>query len=106
MDKGKIFEKLIWDAYSQLDNYDRLRYKLFRIKEIMSKHNTSFSKLPVKTQFDYCVTIGIIVVQSATKDLRQFSLSKDKNEKFEYSIDEGYVPPVSMDITKQKFLTI
>lgn len=102
--KDKQFDKLIWDAYGQESDYDSLRYKLFRIKEIMSNHHKSFATLPTKQQFDYCITIGIIVVQSTTKDLRRFSLNKPKDEIFEYSIDEGFVPPVQIVLKNHKRL--
>lgn len=102
--KEKQFEQLIWDSYSQLDNYDSMRYKLIRIRDIMSKSHKSFAELPAQKQYDYCITIGIIVVQSTTKDLRQLSLSKNKNEVFEYSIDEGFVPPVPIELRTVKLL--
>lgn len=102
--KEKQFEQLIWDSYSQLDNYDSMRYKLIRIRDIMSKSHKSFTELSAQRQYDYCITIGIIVVQSTTKDLRQLSLSKNKNEVFEYSIDEGFVPPVPIELRTVKLL--
>lgn len=61
MNKNKKFEALIWDAFSKETNYDSLKHKLIRIRNTMIGSNIVFSKLPVKTQFDFCVTIGIIV---------------------------------------------
>lgn len=103
--KEKKFEQFIWDGYSQLDTYDSIRYKLIRIRDIMARSHASFSALSAKMQYSYCVTIGIIVVQSTTKDLRKLSLSKDKDEVFEYSIEEGYVPPNTIKINQCKQLT-
>jgi len=49
----------------------------------MSKSHNSFAKLSAKKQYDYCVTIGIIVTQSATKEISNLSiLSKNKNKVF------------------------
>lgn len=103
--KEKQFEQLIWDSYSQLDNYDSMRYKLIRIRDIMSKSHKSFAELSAQRQYDYCITIGIIVVQSTSKDLNRLRvISKPKDEVFEYSIDEGFVPPVPIELRTVKLL--
>lgn len=102
--KEKKFEQLIFNAYGQSANYDSMRHKLIRIRDIMSKSHKSFANLSAKMQFGYCITVGIIVVQSTTKDLRKLSLGKKKNEVFEYSIDEGFVPPVPIELTILKLL--
>lgn len=101
MNKKDIeFEEMIWDAYSQNENYDRIRFQLKRAKKIMSDSHKSFRDLPTKDQYDYCITIGIIVNQSTTKDLRQLSLgSRNKNEVFKYSLLEGFVEPSPFVIT-------
>jgi hypothetical protein len=97
--KERIFEQLIWDAYSQSYNYDSMRHKLIRIRNIMSKSHNSFGKFPAKQQYDYCITIGIIVVQSTRKDIQKLSIiTKEKPEVFEYSIDEGFVKPTPIPL--------
>lgn len=102
MDKNKAFEELIWKAYSQEKNFDQLRHQLIRCRDIMSKSQKTFVKMPIQQQFDYCVTIGIIVVQSTTKDLRKISiLKKNKNEPFPYSLMEGFVEPTPIKIKEK-----
>jgi len=100
--KTKQYENFIWDAFSQANNYDSIRYQLIRIRNIMSEKQIHYVKMSAKMQFDFAVTIGIIVAESTTKDLRQLSLSKDKKEVFEYSVHEGYVPAVPIEISSRK----
>ena len=102
--KTRQYENLIWDAYSQANNYDSMRYQLIRIRNIMSEKQITFRNMSAKKQFDFAITIGIIVAQSTTKDLRKLSLSKDKSEVFEYSVHEGYVPPVPIEISNRKMI--
>lgn len=95
--KDLKFEKLIWDRFSQEKEYDQMRFKLIRTREIMSGLHLKFENFPVQMQFDFCITIAIIVIQTSTQDLIQLSLSGDKNEMFKYSIDDGFVPPVPIE---------
>lgn len=103
MTKEYNFSKLIWQHYSQSSSYDKLNYQLVRIREIMSKHK-SFRDLSAKNQFDLCVTIGCIALQTASKDLRSFSMSQDKSQVFEYAIHEGFTAPNIYELSKRKLL--
>ncbi len=100
MDKDKLFEKLIFDYAGQEKNYDLLRHNLLRARSIMNKRHTSFKRLSAVVQFEYCLTIVLIAVDTSAKNLRKFSLSRDKKEHFKYSIDEGYTPPIPIELSK------
>lgn len=97
--KDKQYEKLIWSAFGQEEHFDKIRYRLIRIRDIMSKSQKIYSSMSSTNQFSFACTILIIVTQSTTKNLRQISLSKDKTEVFEYSIDEGFTALLPVDIS-------
>ena len=94
------FEKLVWDEYSQGNSFDKLRHNFIRTREIMIEQHESFNNFPAQKQFDYCVTIIIIALQSTRQDLNKLRMfSKPKNNNYEYSINEGFVKPVPIEIS-------
>jgi hypothetical protein len=100
--KNKKFEQLTWDAFSQKSNYNKVRHNMIRARDIMSNSNASFQELPVEIQFDYCVTIVLIATHTALKDINKISIIKKANtESYEYSIDEGFVPPITIEINNK-----
>lgn len=102
--KDKEFEELIWDTYGQSNVYDEVKYRLIYIRNIMLGRHESFDRLSVNLQYKYCVTIGIIVVQTARKDLSELSFSTNKEEIFDYAAHEGFTPPTSINIDENREL--
>lgn len=70
----------------------------------MMKSHESFRNMTALRQYEYCLTIGRIAIQSVRKSLRQFTISGDKSEVFDYAIDEGFSEPEIIDITNQRKL--
>lgn len=101
MDTSKKFERLIWQDFKDTPNYDKVKYQLERVRATMGASNPCFLEMPVMRQYKYCITICMIALQTSQKDLRQLSLTKNRNEVFPYSMDEGYQKPVVIDVDKR-----
>ena len=99
-----MYEDLIWQTFGQYDNYPLIKHELIRIREVMEDGLIEYKKMTAKTQFEFSVKICLIVTDSTRKSLRQLSLSKDTSEVFKYSVEEGFTPPVSIEIGGQKLL--
>ncbi|MFC0182728.1 hypothetical protein SAMN04515674_12149 [Pseudarcicella hirudinis] len=100
MKKDKQFEQLVFDYYGQDKNFDKLKYHLLRIRQMMSKHSY-FKKMPAKEQFNQCGTIACIAYHTSRADLAEVSIRTDKEKHFEYAVGEGYIPPSIVDISKK-----
>ena len=70
----------------------------------MSKKQPAYNRMSAKMQFDFAITIGIIVAQSTRQDLNKLSLCKNLQDDFDYSVNKGYVPPVPLEISNLKIL--
>ncbi len=96
--KKKKFDQMIWDAFSQDNNYDKLKHQLCNIRKSMYGH-TAFRNLAVKDQFSLSVTIGIISCQSSRYSMNKISIfNKNTNAVFEYAPEEGFKPTETINI--------
>jgi len=101
----EIFDNHIFKLFHDEDNYDKLKHQLNRARSIMMERHECFRNKSAYRQFEYCVSICIIAVQTSTKDLRQFRLSGDMNEVFKYALNEGYNKPNVIELdSAQKLL--
>lgn len=96
------FDDLIYREFADSDHFDKMRHGLLRIREIMQKHK-SFRGLTVEDQFNQCVTIHCIAMQTATANIRKLKIVR-KREKtaLPYSVEEGYEPKPILEIGKQE----
>lgn len=94
----QLFDAHIWKSFSASDEFDKLKYQLNRVRKIMMRQQDSFKKMTAIRQFDYCITICCIAIQTSHKDLRQFRMAADKNKVFPYSINEGFEEPEVINI--------
>jgi len=87
----RAFEKLIFKSYGQDKNYDRLRHNLLNIRQSLFDRHKCFKSMPLKRQFEYCETIGVIAVHTQLQYMnenRPLTLSEDK--RYKYSIDRDW----------------
>lgn len=100
--KTEKFNNLIFETYGQNKNFDMIAHNLKRIRKIMESSHETFKLFSAKKQFDFCITIGIIVVQSTTYEIRNLGIiKKSENEILEYSVNEYYKEPKIIEINKQ-----
>lgn len=96
--KDEKFQDIIWNTYSQNNNYDKLKHQLNRVRGLMIKHR-SFNAMSAKEQFDQSVTICIIANQSTRKTVSGISIIEEKKEqKFEYAVEEDYKEPKRIEL--------
>jgi hypothetical protein len=88
---NQYFEKLIFKHLGQDPNFDRLKHNLLNIRESMLKRHKDFKLMSIKKQFEYCNTIGVIVVHTQLQTLNEnMPLSLPKDNYYKYSIDRNF----------------
>lgn len=86
------FEKYIDVHFFQHDHYEKMKHQLLHIRGIMSR-NKAFAKQPVNVQYDQCILIVTIALQSQTDLLNRTRIVRKKERKeYPYSIDHNFQP--------------
>lgn len=86
------FEGFISLKYAKEKNFKKLKHNLNNIRATLLAEIPDFHLKPVQVQFEYCVTVGCIALQSqqdAVRKLRVFTPAK--KEVLPYSIDRYYI---------------
>lgn len=85
------FERLIFKSYSKSKNYDKIRHNILNIRQSMSDRHICFKSMSKKRQFEYCETIGLIVIQTNRQHMNENRpLYFPENKRYEYSIDRDW----------------
>lgn len=85
------FEKLIFDAYGQNKNYDRLKHNMLNVRTSMLSRHADFKRMSLKKQFEYCETIGVIAVHTLLQHMNENRpLTKPKDVYYKQSIDRDW----------------
>lgn len=102
MDK---FTKICWEEMKDSDDVDRVVYMLKQIRKHMLKHST-FKRLSIASQVAQCVTIGCMVLETSTADLRELHILRKKDRgNLEHDILNGFKKPDYIEIkNKTKLL--
>ncbi len=88
---NEYFEKLIFKHFGQDNNFDRLKHNLLNIRQSMLQRHKDFKLMSIKKQFEYCNTIGVIVIHTQLQNLNEnMPLSLPKDKFYKYSIDRNY----------------
>ena len=99
--KNKKFNNLVFETFNTLEFFDKINYSFKKIRKVLIEDTPEFKNLSVKLQFDLCLSIYHVCINSKRSMMNDISilLDKDKDESIKkYDIEYGFIEPQYIEI--------
>jgi hypothetical protein len=100
--KTKKFKALIFSKYGQHKSYDDIILNMTNIRENLNNTHIFFINMSAKSQYDLCVTIMLITIQTLSQHINEnMPLSLPEDKKYPYSMNRSgkAMQTISLDLS-------